>query len=176
MKIHIFGASGSGVTTLGLALAEKLEIPYFDSDLYFWEPTEPPFTIRREPQLRNQQITDDIKKHADWILGGSVINWGDDWMPAFDLVVFLLIPNTIRIERLKKRELERYGNIIFTDPDRHRQYNEFIEWAAGYDDNTARGRTLQAHEQWIQRLTCPVLEIREDNSVEDCIQLIMERL
>ncbi|CAC9976206.1 hypothetical protein FLAPXU55_03930 [Flavobacterium panici] len=40
MKIHIFGASESGVTTAGEALSKKLDIPYFDSDTYFWEKTQ----------------------------------------------------------------------------------------------------------------------------------------
>ncbi|CAI8903162.1 hypothetical protein EMIT036CA2_50372 [Chryseobacterium sp. IT-36CA2] len=35
MRIHIFGASGSGVTTLGKALSEKLNIEYLDSDDFF---------------------------------------------------------------------------------------------------------------------------------------------
>ncbi|WP_228410094.1 shikimate kinase [Chryseobacterium viscerum] len=35
MKIHIFGASGSGVTTLGKALSEELNLEYFDSDDFF---------------------------------------------------------------------------------------------------------------------------------------------
>lgn len=33
-KIHILGAAGAGTTTLGKALAERLNIAYFDSDFY----------------------------------------------------------------------------------------------------------------------------------------------
>jgi len=35
-RIHILGASGSGTTTLGRALAERLQCPHFDTDDYFW--------------------------------------------------------------------------------------------------------------------------------------------
>lgn len=56
MKIHIFGASGSGVTTLGKALAKKLNLTYFDSDEYFWIHTDPPFTTKRNPKERNDLI------------------------------------------------------------------------------------------------------------------------
>ena len=41
-RIHILGASGSGTTTLGRALAERLQCPHFDADDYFWVPTDPP--------------------------------------------------------------------------------------------------------------------------------------
>ena len=41
-RIHILGASGSGTTALGQALAEHLRCPHFDTDDYFWLPTDPP--------------------------------------------------------------------------------------------------------------------------------------
>ena len=34
-RIHLFGASGSGTTTLGVALAERLAIAHFDSDNFY---------------------------------------------------------------------------------------------------------------------------------------------
>lgn len=35
MRLHIFGTSGSGVNTLGQALAKHLQVPYFDNDAFF---------------------------------------------------------------------------------------------------------------------------------------------
>lgn len=50
-RIHILGASGSGTTTLGRALAERLHYIHFDTDAYFWLPTNPPFAAKRETTL-----------------------------------------------------------------------------------------------------------------------------
>ncbi|MEJ7664585.1 MAG: hypothetical protein WKG07_36235 [Hymenobacter sp.] len=47
MKLYVFGASGAGVSTLGAALAAILGATYFDGDAYFWEVSDPPFTVRR---------------------------------------------------------------------------------------------------------------------------------
>jgi adenylate kinase family enzyme len=47
-RIHIMGASGAGVTSLGRALADTLAIPHHDTDDYFWQPTTPPYRDRRE--------------------------------------------------------------------------------------------------------------------------------
>ena len=33
-RLHTLGASGSGTTTLGRALAERLQCPHFDTDDY----------------------------------------------------------------------------------------------------------------------------------------------
>lgn len=174
MKLHILGASCSGVTTLGQALESHLQIPYFDSDEYFWEKTIPPFTTRRNPELRNQMLMADINQYESWIIGGSLLKW--DLAIDFDLIVFLYIPHEIRMERLRKRELERYGEIIFTDPTRNQQYNDFLNWARGYDDNTTQGRTLAAHESWLAEQNCPVLKIRGDCSVEERVALVLERI
>lgn len=92
MRIHIFGASGSGVTTTGKALALKLNIPYFDSDDYFWQTTEVPFSIREDKNTRNFRIRKDLDNFEHWILGGSTFEWGENVFPDFDLVVFLQIP------------------------------------------------------------------------------------
>ncbi|RFS18380.1 adenylate kinase [Emticicia sp. C21] len=174
MKLHILGASCSGVTTLGQVLANHLQIPYFDSDEYFWEKANPPFTTRRNPALRNEMLMADISQYDSWVIGGSLLKW--DLELHFDLIVFLYIPHEIRMERLRKRELERYGDVIFSDPVRHKQYLDFMEWARGYDDNTTQGRTLRAHESWLSRQTCSVLEIRGDYSVEERMRVILQTL
>jgi adenylate kinase family enzyme len=175
MKIHIFGASGAGSTTQGRDLSTVLHIPYFDTDNYFWEVSDPPFTIKRSLEKRNEMLWADLAKQESWIIGGSLVNWGEAWNTAFDLAVFMYIPPAVRLERLRKRELERYGDIIYTDPERNRQYNEFMDWAADYDTNTTR-RSLVTHKQWIGKLTCPVLIIEEDLSVEEKRKLIVQKI
>jgi adenylate kinase family enzyme len=176
MKIHIMGASCAGSTTLGMALAQHFNCTLFDSDKYFWEPSEPPFTIKRDPELRNTTIANDVAKHQDWILSGSVINWGNVWLNMFDLVVFLYIPHNIRIQRLKNREIERYGDSLFTNLKQNSIYNAFVQWASGYDDNTTNGRNLQAHENWLSKLSCPVLEIKGDTSVDERAQMVINKV
>lgn len=175
MKIHIFGASGAGSTTQGEDLSAVLHIPYFDTDRYFWEASDPPFTVRRDAAERNELLLADLVGHDDWIIGGSLVSWGENWHSMFDLAVFLYIPHAIRMERLRQRELARYGDVIFTDPERNKQYNGFIEWAASYDTGTMR-RSLAVHRQWMEQLTCPVLVIEGDLSVDERRKLILEKV
>lgn len=42
-RIHVFGAAGTGVTTLAQALADHLGHRYLDADDYLWVPTKPPY-------------------------------------------------------------------------------------------------------------------------------------
>lgn len=76
------------------------------------------------------------------------------------------------MQRLIAREVERYGDAIYTDPERIGLFDAFKTWAAGYDDNSTKGRTLQVHQNWLKKLNCPVLEITGDTTVEERIGLV----
>src|SRR4029450_13094001 len=76
-RIHILGASGSGTTTLGRALAERLQCSHFDTDDYFWLPTDPPFTHQRERIERQRLLMDDLTAQDSWVLSGSLCGWRD---------------------------------------------------------------------------------------------------
>lgn len=49
--IHIFGASGSGTSTLGQAIRDALGYRWMDTDDYFWLPSIRP--IRKSARLTN---------------------------------------------------------------------------------------------------------------------------
>jgi adenylate kinase family enzyme len=174
MQINIFGASGSGSTTLGKALGQKLNYPVFDGDHYFWVPSEMPFTVKRDPQERNAMINRDTAAHENWIVSGSVVGWNNNW--DFDLSVFLYIPHQVRMDRLKKREFERYGDEIYTNPERIILYHKFLDWAQGYDDNTTDGRTLQVHQNWMKNLKKSLLIIEGDTTVEERVDIILNKM
>lgn len=152
-RIHITGASGSGTTTLGRTLAIALAIPHHDSDDYFWEPTEPPYTTKRNEAERLQLMRRLFLPRTGWVLSGSLVGWGDPLIPFFDLVVFLHTDTTERIERLRRREAVRYGH---DDADASRA---FLDWAAGYDTGPPTGRSRAEHEDWLSGLPCPVLRL-----------------
>lgn len=160
--IHIFGASGSGTTTIAQALCQKINYTHYDSDNYFWLPTESPFSIERDRTECIQLMQKNLQSTNPWILSGSITGWGDALIPLFDLVVFVYVPQEIRMERLMKREFERYGNQILPGGNRHQESTAFIEWAKNYDTGTKSGRNLSKHIAWMQNLTCPVIRIEND--------------
>lgn len=173
MNVHIMGAACAGSTTLGNALAEKLAIPYFDTDHFFWEQSQVPYTVRRDAVMRNQMLTESVLASPSFIVGGSLVNWGVEWQNMFDLVVFLYVPTEIRLERLVERELDRYGDVIFTDPQRNFHFKAFCEWASKYDDQTFTGRNIKTHRDWLDKLSCKVIEIRGNTTVEERLQFVL---
>ena len=102
-RIHITGASGSGTTTLGAALAETFGCPHHDTDDFYWLPTDPPYREERDPVERLRLIDQALRDAPAWVLSGSIGGWGEPLTALFDAVVFLTVPTAARIERLRAR-------------------------------------------------------------------------
>ena len=150
-RIHIMGASGAGVTTLGRAVADTLSAPHHDTDDYFHQPTTPPYRRQREVTDRLRLMREVFLDRSDWVLSGSLDDWGGPVIAWFDLVAFVYVPTEIRLRRLRDREARRGWDAGGTE--------DFIEWASHYDDGTREGRNLPRHEAWLTTLRCPVLRL-----------------
>lgn len=172
-RIHILGASGSGTTTLGSALAHVLPHTHLDSDNYFWETK---FTNKRLVHGRRELLEKDFSLHENWILSGSVCNWENDLKNYFDLVIFLWIPQDIRIERLKRRETQRYGKEILTGGSMYEESQAFLQWASLYDSAGMEVRSKVLQEQWMSDLSCPVLRIEGDYSIGERVDIVLNFL
>ena len=136
----ITGASGSGTTTLGKSLAELFAFLSLDADDYYWLPTDPPYRSKRDRLQRLSMIVDALKKSPHGVIvSGSVVDWGTEIEDSFDLIVFLVVPVEIRVERIQRREVARFGNVNAA----------FLEWAAQYDEGHMPGRSLLIHQRWL---------------------------
>ncbi len=176
-RIHLFGASGCGATTLGAAIGQRLGIPHLEADDYYWLPTDPPFTDKYPKEERWRRIRERLQGHDDWVLsGGSVYNWGEGLVPAFTLAVFLRLAPQERMARLRRREAERYGTALDTDAAMQAKSRAFLAWAAGYDSGAEGTRTLEQHRQWIRELHCPVLTLDTRASVADLTDQVLAAL
>lgn len=75
--IHIYGASGSGTSTLGRKICDELGYKFMDSDDYFWMPTIPQYLKKRERAAFGDRIDvggDMHQTHMEFI----------EWAKAYD--------------------------------------------------------------------------------------------
>jgi adenylate kinase family enzyme len=173
-RIHITGASGAGVTTLGRAMADALAIPHHDTDDYFWKPTDPPFRHRREKADRLRLMQQMFLGRAGWVLSGSLDGWGDPLIAQFDLVVFVHTAQPIRLDRLRAREAKRFtADAVAPGGWRHQETEEFIEWASQYDGGGLDRRSFEKHQAWLAGLPCPVLRLDGARALPDLVSGVM---
>jgi adenylate kinase family enzyme len=175
-RIHVFGASGSGTTTLGKSVASALGSRFLDTDTFYWYPTDPPFTQKREPAERVAMIERAVAGVDDWVLSGSLCGWGDPLIDRFTLVVFLQLSPDVRLARLAAREGQRYGDRIEPGGDLHEAHEAFLAWARLYDTSGPSVRSLALHEGWLPRLACPVLRLDAARPVAELRDVVLARV
>lgn len=173
-RIHITGASGTGTTTLGRALAGRLRVPHFESDHYYWIPTVPPFQLRRDSAQRDARLGEDLAGFTDWVWSGSALSWKVS--PALTLCVFLTVPPELRLARLREREQATLELPHVLAAEREAEMANFLAWAAAYEDGGVTGRTRARHEEWLSTLTVPVLRIDGDSTTDQRVELVLSAL
>ncbi len=174
--IHIYGASGSGTSTLGRFICDKLGYFFMDSDAYFWEPTDPPFTAKRKASDRVSLMRKDIEKYKKVVISGSLVDWGDELIPLFTLAIRVKTDTAIRIDRLKRRERERFGSRLDPGGDMYENHREFIDWAASYDSGGLDMRSKSKHDEWQKLLQCRQILLDGSLPVEKNFEIIRQNL
>jgi len=180
-RIHLTGASGSGVSTLGANLSSALSFPVFDVDDYYWLPTDPPFTTKRaiherisllRPILRRAQ-----EENGGWVLSGSLGTWGDELMEDVEHVIFVDTSTEVRMKRLREREFRNHGDRIQEGGDMHEESGKFFAWAESYEDpSLEEGRSRVMHERWLREVKVPVTRLPGDQEESVVIKEALKAL
>lgn len=172
--IHLFGASGSGTTTLGRAISDALDYAHLDTDDYFWLPTEIPFTQKRPIPERLLMMNADIdaaEKGA--VISGSLTGWGDPLISRFTLAIRVVTATDVRLERLRAREFAHFGHRIRAGGDMYQNHQDFLAWAAQYDAGDITMRSKACHDAWQVGLPCPVLTVDGALPLDQLVPLIL---
>ncbi len=165
--IHIYGAAGSGTTTLGRKISEELGYKFMDTDDYFWLPTNPQYTTKRSKEERLALMKKDISEADNVVISGSLVDWGDELIPLFTLVIRIVTDTEIRIDRLKIREKQKFGNRIMPDGDMYEHHMEFLEWARKYDTGSVNMRSKAKHDEWQKLLLCKQIVLNGADVLEE---------
>lgn len=174
--IHIYGAAGSGTTTLGKKISDELGYRLMDTDDYFWMPTEPKFTLKRPREERIELMKRDIEKLGNVVISGSFTDWGDVLIPYFTLAIRIEMEQSIRIERLVKREKERFGSRIEPGGDMYQHHIDFVNWAKSYDNGGTDIRSKAMHDEWQKKLLCKILYLEGASKLEDNFAKVLGEL
>lgn len=174
--IHIYGASGSGTSTLGRKISQELGYKFMDTDDYFWLPTNPQYTTKRSKAERLALMKKDILENDNVVIAGSLVDWGDELIPLFTLAVRLVTDTEVRIERLEKREKQKFGDRILPDGDMYTTHMKFMEWARAYDTGSVEMRSKAKHDEWQKLLHCKQIVLDGAADLEDNFHAVQEAI
>ena len=156
MRIQIIGASGSGKSTLCEQIGRKTGVYWIDTDRYLWKDSS--FTENYPVEERLRMYREDMAKHPDYIVSGSVYSWNPEGFSNRELLVLLTVEEEIRMRRLYDREFSNFGERMLPGGDHYEPTREFLDWCGTYlteDENAVC--SLASHKLRLKEAQCRTL-------------------
>ena len=165
-RILIIGASGSGKSTLARRLAERLNLPYFPSDPFYWDDNWKPAS----PKRVQQQLLKVVEQEA-WVLDGNFDDHRELVWQCADCLIWLdysllTILNRVTARNLHwavtrqsiwsgnrmtfQRAFSGIGHTIRSYPAKKRNYPQYISALSGVA--VYHFRDSHQTETWLTKL------------------------
>lgn len=168
MGIIICGLNGTGKSTLGKALAEKLHFHFIDIENLYFPKTNSNY-IYASPRTREdvaERLLCEIRTHENFILASVKGDYGEELYSFFQYAILLDVPRDIRLQRVRERSFQKFGSRMLLGGDLFEQEEKFFRFVESKDENTV--------EEWVKSLKCPVMRIDGTKPIDENTNLIME--
>ncbi len=169
MGILLCGLNGVGKSTLGRALAERLHMHFIDNeDLYF--PKTDPGYLYAAPRTRDEAealLLREIRTHERFVFT-SVRGDYDEALPYFHCAVLLSVPREQRLERVRNRSFQKFGDRIHPGGDLYEQEAQFFALVESRAEDTV--------ENWLRGFREPVIRLDGTRPITENVDHIIAEM
>ncbi|UWG97534.1 MAG: AAA family ATPase [Candidatus Dehalobacter alkaniphilus] len=165
--IIVFGANGSGKSSLGRELARVLGFKNMDIEDYHFVKSGIPYTVERTREDCLNLMLSDIKEYRLFVISAVTGNFGEEISSMYELAVFMSAPLEIRIERIKQRACEQHGERIREGGDMYEQHLKFVDFV--------ESRSLSKIGQWAETLVCPIIHVDGTKPISENAEMIVKQ-
>ena len=151
MGILICGLNGTGKSTLGSMLADRIDYEFIDSeDLYFPKTdAEYGFSNPRSKEEVIQLLEKKIDGNNRFVFAAVKGDYGDKLLASLDHIVLIDVPKQVRSQRVRSRSFSKFGNRILLGGD---LYEKEEAWFSLTDSRPEDYTT-----KWLESVNCPVI-------------------
>ncbi len=153
MGIMICGLNGTGKSTLGRMLADRMGYEFIDNEELFFPKTDPSYMFS-DPRSKEEVIRlleERISDNDRFIFAAVKGDYGDKLIASLDHVVLIEVPKQIRRQRVRDRSYQKFGDRILPGGD---LYDIESKWFTLTD---SRPETYVT--DWLKSVNCPVIRI-----------------
>ncbi len=170
MGILVCGLNGSGKSTLGRALAERLGFHFIDNEDLLFSKADPRymFAAPRSHKEAEELLAREVKSYQRFVFAAVKGDYGDNIMPLYQFAVLMTAPRELRLQRVKSRSFERFGDRMRPGGDLYAPEKAFFDMVAS--------RTEGYVEEWAQSLRCPILRVNGADPVNENVERILNRM
>lgn len=166
--ICICGLNGSGKTTLAASLSRSLNYKLMDIEDYYFLPSDVPYSRPRTKEEVIPLVLEDIHENPCFVFASVKGDMTHEINAKYDLVVYLDVPKEIRMERIKKRAFDKFGDRVLIGGDMYEQEEAFFKMASERDDTAIKA--------WLDTLPCKVLRLDGTKDINDNVKMILEEI
>ena len=170
MGILICGLNGTGKSTLGRMLADRMGYEFIDNEDLFFPKTDPSYSFSspRSEEEVIRLLEEKISENNRFIFAAVRGNYGDRLIASLDYIVLIEVPRQIRSKRVRDRSYQKFGDRILPGGD---LYDKENKWFSLTD-----GRPETYVTDWLETVNCPVIRIDGTLPVENNLDYIVSEL
>jgi dephospho-CoA kinase len=170
MGILICGLNGTGKSTLGRILADRMGYEFIDNEDLFFPKTDPSYTFSspRSEEEVIRLLEDKISGNNRFIFAAVKGNYGDRLVALLDYIVLIEVPKQIRSNRVRDRSYLKFGDRILPGGDLYEKENKWFSLTDNRPDTYVT--------DWLETLDCPVIRIDGTLPVEKNVNYLLSVL
>ena len=166
--ICVCGLNGSGKTTLANALAKELNFKHMDVETYYFSATDNSYSSPRTREEVEKLLLEDIKKNPCFVFSAVNGNMASDINEHYDLIIYLEVPLKVRMERIRQRAIEKFGDRVLPGGDLYEQEEKFFQYA--------EKRAPDKIENWLTTFPCNILRLDGTKPLQENVRMIKSLL
>ena len=170
MGILICGLNGTGKSTLGRLLADRMRYEFIDNEDLFFPKADPSYTFS-SPRSKEDVIRlleEKISENNRFIFAAVRGNYGDRLIASLDYIVLIEVPKQIRSKRVRDRSYQKFGDRILPGGD---LYDKENKWFSLTD-----GRPETYVTDWLETVNCPVIRIDGTMPIKENVDYLLSAL
>lgn len=170
MGILICGHNGVGKSTIGRILADRLSYQFIDNEDLYFQKNDKSYMFSN-PRSKDEVIhllEEKIESNDKFVFAAVKGDYGDKLLAKLDYAILVEVPKETRMERVKARSAQKFGDRMLDNGDLSSKENSWFE--------KVNSRPEDFVTKWIEILDCPIIRIDGAAPVEENVEYLLSIL